>query len=466
MFRSASPPSHHLGARPRLRASQLAMLFSCALMPLVASVALWFAVTSLTLPQSGHYPGRLRPTGDPLTVNLPPHMAVETVLVGEGDTVQKDAPLVRLNADLARSTLLSLEDAMRQLHYDRECALTWPVDPFAQRRTLGPPESDGILDDVLAQAIAKCDLQRAEITVELMQATTQEATLAQRLFLIDQKVHLLRRDAARNQLRGTAYEALSVALAHNLLRAELEGARLELQNTRLRIKRRLLENANATSQAQRDLRAQITQLRKHLDDPIIRAPFAGVVRRVRVLDHQDGTVLPSPAIELREQQGEYEVRATLPTTVANHLSPDTEVHITLPRATTMALHLTGRTQASHFPHPSAPELRQVDIVLDRMSALALASENSGLALHGRATAAEIRVALAPAPIRARLLASLNALAGGSFTKDDEDITRLEQAKTLPAAAVQPTRAQEKIEQIAALPPDLWGADARNGAAPK
>jgi len=119
MFRSASPPSHHLGARPRLRASQLAILFGCALMPLVASVALWFAVTSLTLPQSGHYPGRLRPTSDPLTVNLPPHMAVETALVGEVDTVDKAAPLGRLNADLARSPLLSLDDAMRPLHDDR-----------------------------------------------------------------------------------------------------------------------------------------------------------------------------------------------------------------------------------------------------------------------------------------------------------------------------------------------------------
>lgn len=439
----------------RLRVRQITWLVFGTSLPLMACLAIAAVLLNVSVPSSTVFQGVLRPDEDPVTVEIPADVTVAHVEVRTGDIVARDDVLFRLDAEMGQFALDRIHLDMRRARYARECALAWPRDPFAARRALtserqAPSQGDTPMSrqseprQVLNEAAAECDLRRAEIASRLFDATANVASLSERLRLLDQKTHLLRRQREKQSeiRRGSAYEAVSLALAHNLTKTELLAAQSDLHAARTRIKRELLENARETAQTLSLLRLREAQLRRHLANPVIRAPFNGTVRRVHVQDHQNANAVAYPAVELIRDGDGYSIALVVPSRVAPFLVATRDFDVTLPdlpgRERSLAVMLVNKDTE---PVPGDPDRVRLRLALDDASAHALDSGQTGLALHGQHTRARIELAAQPRKAGATLRAALHALkpglegAGRPLFPTDEDRATAE----LPPLPVTQTR---------------------------
>lgn len=413
--------SHTLtGARTRLAPGQLAWLVLGTLIPIGCVLVAALGLFRVQVPQGAIYEGRLRPLDDPASLVLPALLTVSEVLTQEGQRVDKGRALFRLDAELGASILAELELEAQRIRLFRECLLSWPFDPFAGRRA--DPAEQGSLPtterrhtDILVETAAACDLRRSAVAATLFYASATEENLRKRLSLLDKKTHLLRLDQPRQSTHGAAYEALSLALAHNLLSAELIEAQSALREARLAEKEALLREAREALDQVNNLRDTITHLKRRLSDPVVRAPFDGVVRRVRVAPHEGGLQSDIPAVELQPLDTGYIVDAVMPAPHAAMIEDGRSVYVDLPIAgrqlTRLQAHASGAVPSDVM---EPPDQVTASFVLDRASSDALASGQTGLALHGTATAATVRLKLAPEPVATRLIkAASDALRPGA-----------------------------------------------------
>jgi len=407
------------GARQLLRPSQVGWMAAAGVLPAIAAGLAVLATLGMALPEADRFDARLRADRAPVALPLPEFLNVEKVLVREDQHVAKGTPLFQLDQALGLDVVTELERTITQKQMERECLLAWPVDPFAARRVASlEPDRSALAQttpykpgSVLSEAAAACDLRRSEITSELLHVTGVEANLKRRLTLLDQKVHLLRGENAKENAAGAAYEALSVALAHNLLQAELISARAELYTARNRVKRQLLAEARDKAQSLGALRMQVARLKRHLSDPIVRAPFAGIVRRVRIQNRQTGLTEPHPAVELFPDEGNFVVNFDISDTRVWRIEEGraVEVHLAWPGHAPSPLlgHVVSAT-----PSP-APGLATVTVKLDPVSTRSLASGKAGLGLHGPETSARVVVALNPVKAAGRMTGALQNSLGAS-----------------------------------------------------
>lgn len=397
------------GARVRLAPGQLGWLVLGTLIPVGCVLAAVLGLVQLNVPQGTAFEGRLRPLDDPASLALPAMLTVSEVLTQEGQRVDKGRALFRVDVDLGAAVLAELELEAHRVRLYRECLLSWPFDPFAGRRDptgglelSSEPASFG-LADVLDETAAACDLRRSAVAAALFHAGASEENLRKRLSLLDNKINLLRQDTPRQAIDGAAYEAVSLALAHNLLRAELIEAQSDLRGARLAERDKLLGEARDAADRLGHLRRTITGLKRQLSDPVVRAPFDGVVRRVRIAPHEGGLQSDIPAVELQPLGSGYIVDVALPARHAAQIDDGRAAHIDLPVAgrqiTRLVAHANGAIPSEAV---DAPGDVIASFVLDRASSEALSSGQTGLALHGTATAATVRLKLAAEPVGARL----------------------------------------------------------------
>lgn len=434
------------GGQPRLRARQVGWALTGVTIPLVVAVFAWALLLRVPVPQASVIDGQLRPLSDPVSLAIPARMSVEKVLVGEGDIIHEGRALIRLDRELGQNVLADLEKEARRLRLLRQCALAWPLDPFSGRRQ-GPvsvenAEDPDDWDRLAAQVVAACDLRRAEVAASLIRVSAIEANLSRRLQLLERKVQLARRNTRAGGVGENAYEALSLALAHNLLSAELLEARAQVHQTRLDAKAKLLKDSQDALVTLEKLRSVIAELRHQLSDPVIRAPFDGIVRRVRVGPHEGGMLSPLPAIELFPKSGAYMVEAGMPAERATRLGKDqtARVVVSVPgtpdvilNATAVGVSPNGTAPRNQDPRTSDGLIVQVPFLLDDASRDALAAGATGLAIHGRNTVARVKLTLAPTPVAGRIAASLqrglktgpaSLGAGSGSTEDDASVSRL------------------------------------------
>jgi HlyD family secretion protein len=275
---------------------------------------------------------------------------VAEVLVREGDRVDRNAPLVRLDATLLTSELAIVEgqlfeliarrgrleaerDGLAEVAFDSELAAAAATRPEVAAQMEGQRRLHATRRDALAQETDQLGKRRGQIETQIEGIRAQRAALDEQLRLIglelaDQqslldrglaqapRVLALQREAAR--LEGLRGELIAAE-------GEAEGRITEIGIEILRLDTRLREEAQT---ALRDIEAreiELAERRRSLRDRIarldVRAPVAGTVYGLQVFG--PGAVLrpADPLLSIVPDGRPLIVTARVPVVAIDEVTP-------------------------------------------------------------------------------------------------------------------------------------------------
>ncbi len=365
-------------ARAPVRLSRFIWLVITVSVMFVTGAGLVLVLFQLSYPTHKTYLGTLRPSQEPLSIQLPAYASLDQILVDFGDAVVSGQVVATLNVEVM--------EALTQTYAQKILAQTRLLYCLSEKTI--PSETNDLDGDTAAQIDAKCRLLLEEHAIKLQILTDQRQILLEEGKILTHFIGLFTlNDRAADTVQ--AERALALSLARNRISTKVLDIERQIATAILTRNQAIHSETEQVSESILQLTYGISQLRSHIRRPRIHVLRNGTINRIRSVDTAVNLNYGVEIIEvIPEKSAIYVADFNVPIADAQKI----------PLGSKIEIHLLGSVRFPTPYHGTVSNLSDADgdkinlfIKLEEESILRLADPVNGIALYGRNTVSAIRI---------------------------------------------------------------------------